>query len=118
MQLSVSPSQRLKGFISEAQLLLFQGLPGAPVLQGSLVPRHLRSLRTVPYPQIGPNTAAGYRKGQPPPGHPVLLHLSAQLSDNSLLSVSPGPQLGVSKSTSLMPSGFFTASSIIAGLTR
>lgn len=104
MQLPVSQSQRMKGFVSEAQLLLFQGLSGAPVLQRSLVPHHLRSLRTVPASvadfQICSNTAAGHRKGQPPPHHPDLLQLSAQLPDNSVLSVSPGSQLGVSKSTS------------------
>lgn len=103
MQLSVSQSQRLKGFVSEAQLLLFQGLPGAPVLQRSLVPHHLHSLRTVPAfvadLQIGSDTAAGHQKGHPPPGHPDLLQLSAQLPDNSALSVSPGSQFGVSKST-------------------
>lgn len=97
MQLSVSQSQRLKGLVSEAQLLLFQGLPGAPVVQRSLVPQHLHSLRTVPAfvadLQIGSDTAAGHQKGHPPPGHPDLLQLSAQLPDNSRLSVSPGSQL-------------------------
>lgn len=81
----------------------FRG-PCAAALFG---PRHLRSLRTVPDPQIGSNAAAGHRKGQPPPRQLVLLHLSAQLPDHSVLSVSPGSQLGISKSTSLRPSGFF-----------
>lgn len=79
------------------------------MLQRSLVLCHLRSLRTVTLfsadLQIGSTSAAGYRKGQPSPGHLDLLQLSTQLPDNSVLS--PGPLLKVSESASLMPSGFF-----------